>query len=105
MLFRKRLFYTLALLVFAYVVGTLLLAPDVVDTARQDPTNQTEVAQAGVTIGAGIGVTLVLCIGGFFFLMFALLGWRNAAGLKAEKRHKELLDAQNTTIRKGNDHE
>lgn len=52
-----------------------------------------EACEAASEIGVGAGATIVLCVGGFFFALFALLAWRNGVGLATERRHQEQLEA------------
>ena len=95
MLFRKRLFTLLALLVLAAVVLlvynylTVSVEPD--ESVASDELSQ-GAYEVGASIGRGLGITLTLCIGLPLFGLFALLGWRNSVGIKTERRHQEQLE-------------
>jgi hypothetical protein len=103
MKFRKNLFTVLAFLSLAFMAYGFLATGAAVDevTSTAVPTVEgsdaettTAFRDAGVAVGAGVSITIFLCIGFPFFVVFSLLAWRNSAGLKAERRHQELLAAQ-----------
>ena len=89
MKFRQRLFWILAVLVVLYVSAAVLTDTNTSEICA-DASN-TEVCNAAASVGAGIGTTIVLCIGAFLFTVFALLAWRNGVGLATERRHQEQL--------------
>ncbi len=100
MKFRKRLFRLLALLALGWIVlgyfasGESLgeLKTDI-NTEYQSET-QRDAAEAGAAIGTGIGFTgFFLCPGLLLLAVFGLLSWRNAVGLRNEKRHREMIEA------------
>lgn len=89
MRFRKRLFYTLALL--TVVLAVAWMAAGVNESDKVETT--TEAEETGKEIGQGIGVTMIFCITLPFFALFMLLGWRNGVGLRNERRHQEQIEA------------
>lgn len=99
MKFRKRLFYGLAALVALYVVATVALSGDSAAQSRSTCAQQystqssIDLCESAADVGTGLGVTLVLCVGGFFFAVFMMLGWRNGVGIRNELRHQEMLNA------------
>ena len=95
---RQRIFSILAALVLLWMLVTLSSVDDAVDevttTGAEDRTELEQAAtEAGATVGAGIGGLAVLCVGGFLFISFALLAWRNGVGLKQEEQHTQMLAA------------
>lgn len=92
MKFRKRFFGGLALLVAAIMVIMIISTA----TAEPDPdpgVENQDAYEAGWAIGSGIAATAVLCVGLPVFLGLALLSWRNAVGLRNERRHQEQMRA------------
>lgn len=100
MKFRMWLFRILAALTVIYVLVAASSAGEINTQSRaeceQQYTTQTQInaCMTGTDLGTGLGVTVVLCIGGFFFTIFALMAWRNGVGLRTQRQHAELLAAQ-----------
>lgn len=100
MKFRMWLFRILAALTVLYVLVAASSAGEIntqsrAECERQFSTpSQIELCMTGSDIGTGLGVTVVLCLGGFFFGIFALLAWRNGVGLRTQRQHEEMLAAQ-----------
>lgn len=102
MVWRRRIFWGLALLSLLFIVAGLgvfseaheqTVTQGLADTGYAEGTTARAAYEAGATIGAGIGMSASLCIGGFLFLVFALLAWRNGAGIRTAKRHYEQIQA------------
>ena len=91
MKFRQRLFWFLAFVALLWIGYGFSTTGQVVNEVGATAVSSAE--QAGVAIGASIGLSLFLCTGLPIFFLFALLAWRNGAGLRAEKRHQEMLTA------------
>ena len=93
MRFRSKLFYGVAILAALFVVMLVVSAASTTgDESNLCANLLTPAESADCETGVdSIQVTIVLCLGLPFVLLFALLGWRNAAGIKSEDRHAELL--------------
>ena len=91
MKFRQRLFWLLAFLSLAYVVGTFALAGD---SAAEGEETRTETEQTFYEVGTGIGVGVVTMCGGALFFVFALMAWRNGVGVRNKRQHEETLAVQ-----------
>lgn len=91
MKFRSRLFGVLAILTVLLVIG-LVAGADPSNETCVETTNQAA-CEAGSAIGTGAAVSIVLCVGLILFVTFALLAWRNGAGYRVERRHREQLEA------------
>lgn len=103
MKFRSRLFGLLTLLSLAWlcygITATGSAFSSVVSTPAPTSTylNQSDANAAravGATIGGGLGLTFFACTGLPFTLIFGLLAWRNAAGLRTQQRHEELMNIE-----------
>jgi hypothetical protein len=95
MKFRKRLFTVLTILFALYVCVGVELANNATDhTIATMP--DTIGNPSAYALGAGIGgfaLTMVELSKGLPLYLFCLfLAWRNAVGLTAERRHKELIE-------------
>lgn len=97
MKFRSRffgIFFILALLWLC--LGSYLTSQAVVDVYAT-PAPGGPNAQAARTIGIGVGMSIslsvVLCSGLPLAFLFGLLAWRNAVGLRSERRHRETIAA------------
>lgn len=92
---RQRIFWVLAALSLGWILLGFTATSDSVENAQTQNTAQTEAEQAafevGVGLGAGIGLTIFLCSGGFFFIIFALMAWRNGVGYRAEEHILETV--------------
>lgn len=97
MRFRKWLFTLLALLALAWIVMGLSATSNAFQTgvARNAALEgvQQDAANTGTTLGAGLTSTVTLCTGLPLLLLFSLLAWRNAVGIREKKRHQEVLQA------------
>lgn len=103
MKFRSRLFGFLALIALIWICyGTsvytsnfsdFLNRPTPVPEGSLSSEERANIQAAGTTIGTGLGIGIVLCTGLPFFALFALLAWRNSAGIRKERMHQEQLNA------------
>lgn len=102
MKFRSRLFGFLALLSLLWIcygvyasssAFSQVVSATVTPSGTLDAETTNAARAAGAGIGAGLGLTVFLCSGLPFFVLFSLLSWRNSAGLRKEQMHKEQLDA------------
>jgi hypothetical protein len=106
MVWRRRIFWGLAIISLLFILGGLGISSEAYDqTVTKGLAENTyalgttarEAYDAGTVIGAGIragiGMSASLCISGFLFLVFALLAWRNGAGIRTAKRHHEQIQA------------
>lgn len=92
MRFRKYLFTILTLLALGWIAFGCSAANQGTSNLLQSQRGQASTNyQAGVIIGGGISGTIVLCTGVPLFFLFALLAWRNSAGLTNKKRHEETI--------------
>ena len=89
MKFRQRLFWFLAFVALLWMSAGFMVSGDAYSSTVAGVSSESY--QAGAAIGASIGLSLFLCTGLPTFFLFALLAWRNGAGLRAEKRHQEML--------------
>jgi hypothetical protein len=101
--FRKNFFGVLAFLALAFMcygfVGSSAVISNVVQTPVATTENLTQqeaeaARNTGLVIGTGLATTTTICVGLPFFILFALLSWRNAAGQRTERRHQEMLEVQ-----------
>lgn len=97
MLFRKRLFTSLGVVLLALTL--LLFAVQV----SGDPDESVRYESA-FRLGQGLGAAIILCVPAPFITVLLLLGWRNAVGLRnearereTERRHQEQLEAVRRT--------
>jgi len=88
MKFRKRLFYGLALLGAIYIVATIANTGNFIEERAEVG------SESAATVGAGIGIVVLLVCGVPVVLGLALLGWRNGVGIRNAQRHREMLEAQ-----------
>lgn len=88
---RQRIFWSLALLAVLFTCLWIYTGQQALSEDDPDIDNDTE--QVSEDIATGIAVPFQLCSGGFVFTVFALLAWRNGAGLANERRHQETLAA------------
>ena len=91
MKFRKRLFWTLAFLTILFMLAWMSGFAKAVDEDRAE--NDSAAQQLGTDVGEGIGNMIIFCVTLPMFFFFALMGWRNGAGLDKEKKHVEMLGA------------
>ena len=95
MKFRSRLFWGLAILVLLGTCGIIASASDQVQKEGLPDdcveSASVEVCESAQALGIGIGSMVILCPGLILFMIFALLGWRNGAGYRTERRHQEQL--------------
>jgi hypothetical protein len=100
MRFRKNCFAVLSALIF--LAACLWLASYAVVVSDDEIATENEIDQDAAAVG---GVMLTLCIAAPAFILSSLLGWRNAVGLRTERRHQEALAAQfgeiDSTVRNG----
>lgn len=59
-------------------------------------TTTSEAGKGGAAIGASLGLTGFICIGLPFFLLFAVLYWRNGVAIQKAKDHAEMMTALQT---------
>lgn len=81
----------LTLLSLAWLCYGLLVSSSAYEQVTQNATS--EAAQAGVALGASMGVGLFLCTGLPFLLIFGFLYWRNGVAMRNERQHAEMLRA------------
>lgn len=75
-------------------LGVMATSQSVVETDAEFADAETEDASdLGIGIGASLSLSVVLCTGLPFFILFGLLYWRNGVKLQEDKRHQEQLDA------------
>lgn len=92
MKFRQRLFWFLAFCALGWIAYGLSATGRAVETVGATATSDAEMA--GIGLGASLSTGVFLCTGLPLFLLFAIVAWRNGAGIRAERRHQELLAAQ-----------
>ena len=88
MKFRRGCFTLLALLV---LVGACLWFVSFAQEAEEIET-ESEAEEAGKTLGQGLGTLIIACPSAVLFIVFALLAWRNAVGIRTERRHQEHME-------------
>ena len=95
MRFRQVLFTILALLALVWILFGISTTGQVVDNtvAESSRYGSSTAYQAGVAIGAGLGLTFFICTGLPFLVTFSLLAWRNGVGARNEQRHQEMIGA------------
>lgn len=102
MKFRSRLFGFLALLSLLWIcygvyasssAFTQVVSATVTPSGTLDAETAQAARAAGAGIGAGLGLTVFLCSGLPFALLFGLLSWRNSVGLRKEQMHREQIEA------------
>jgi hypothetical protein len=90
MRFRSRLFYVLAILTAASAVCLISLISG--GATEMYSANTSGMDDVATTIAASTWYAIIGCPGALLFVIFALLGWRNAAGARTERRHREQLE-------------
>lgn len=95
MRFRANLFTVLAILALLFIIYGFAVSSNAFNAVVSTPVpaSSADARTAGAAIGAGIASTTFLCMGSPFLVLFSLLAWRNRAGIRAEERHQEQLDA------------
>lgn len=95
---RMWIFRILALLALSWIVLGFIVTGNAANETAQATNPQGDVEKAGTVLGLAIcssgSIAVFLCTGLPFLLTFALLAWRNGAGLRIEQRHLETLSSQ-----------
>ncbi len=94
---RKRLFYILAVLTIILMFAWIAAGTEAVEESKDDLA--TELERDAADVGGGLGITIIFCLMTPIALFFALLGWRNGAGIRTERRHQEQLAMQAAALR------
>lgn len=98
MYFRRILFLVLALAAAGWIALGLSASGEafeqgVSENAQSFEGTSQDAANAGTTIGAGLGVTFFLCTGLPLLLLFTFLTWRAHVGIVNKRRHEEMIGA------------
>lgn len=89
MKFRMRLFTVLAFLDVAWMFLSFSMTGQ--RLANITNTDASAGTRAGATVGAGLSVTIILCVGLPLLLFFLFMAWRNRVGWIAKQRHEEVM--------------
>lgn len=88
MKFRKHLFRLLGLLTTLIAILWIVGGLSGVD---EEPA-QSEAEEVGRAVGSGAAISVILCITVPLAMFFFIMSWRNAVGIRMEKRHQEQLE-------------
>lgn len=94
MKFRSRFFGVFFILALLWLgLGYYVTSQAVVDVSAT-PVPGGSAAKAVQTLGiTSVGMSVFLCTGLPLAFLFGLLAWRNAVGLRTERRHQETIAA------------